>query len=51
MPGSIHEKMAATTRRNVTVKFLSSAREKTLEDVLAALPAKTIDIFARASNP
>jgi len=46
MPGSIYEKMAAATRRNMTVKFLSSAREKTLEDVLAALPAKTVDMIA-----
>ncbi len=42
MPGSIYEKMAAATRRNVAVKFLSSAREKTLEELLSALPDKTI---------
>ncbi len=46
MPSSVYDKMAATTRKNVALRFLSSAREKTMEELLSELPDRTIAIIA-----
>ena len=45
MPKSVWESLAPPTRKNVTVRMLSGARDKTLAEILDALPEKTITMI------